>query len=474
MPKLLCLALLGLIVGLSVSLPPHAAALEVGFGVVDITPDVGGDKPVYIAGYGQNRRATGVHDPLYVRAVVFRDGDQKIAMLTADVVGLFYGTTKTIREKLDGFSYVLVSSTHNHEGPDTMGIWGPSPFRTGIDPDYMRRLIDACVQAVNEADAAAVAAEALYGTAEDEKLLRDSRLPIVYDPVLRALRFTPPGDASKTVGLVLQWNCHPEAMGGSNTEITADFNWATIARLEKKYQCPIVLFTGTVGGLMAPPRNVIQNEAGEYPGEGDFEYCRLYGEAVADLAIAAIESATPLQLTPFIVSARAISVPMTNPIYQMGRLVGIIDREGYVWTGDFREIGEPVTSKTANQTAAAETEVCYVRLGDLHVAGIPGELYPELVYGQYQDPLEPNVDFPDAPLEKPLVEILPGDKFLMIGLANDELGYIIPKRQWDDKPPFAYGRKERQYGEVNSIGPETAPILMQALEERVRDVTPVE
>ena len=25
---------------------------------------------------------------------------------------------------------------------------------------------------------------------------------------------------------------------------------------------------------------------------------------------------------------------------------------------------------------------------------------------------------------------------MIIGLANDELGYIIPKRQWDEKPPF--------------------------------------
>ena len=56
---------------------------------------------------------------------------------------------------------------------------------------------------------------------------------------------------------------------------------------------------------------------------------------------------------------------------------------------------------------------------------------------------------------------MPGEKFLLVGLANDELGYIIPKRQWDDEAPFAYGRSSKQYGEVNSIGSETAPIIMQ-------------
>ena len=29
-----------------------------------------------------------------------------------------------------------------------------------------------------------------------------------------------------------------------------------------------------------------------------------------------------------------------------------------------------------------------------------------------------------------------------------ELGYILPKRQWDEKPPFCYGRKSAQYGEA--------------------------
>jgi hypothetical protein len=53
----------------------------------------------------------------------------------------------------------------------------------------------------------------------------------------------------------------------------------------------------------------------------------------------------------------------------------------------------------------------------------------------------------------------------LICLANDELGYIIPKSEWDSAPPWSYGRDEPQYGEKNSAGPETAPILMRALRD---------
>ena len=71
-----------------------------------------------------------------------------------------------------------------------------------------------------------------------------------------------------------------------------------------------------------------------------------------------------------------------------------------------------------------------------------------------------------------MTKLLPGDKFLLIGLANDELGYIIPKRQWDHAPPFAYGRKKSQYGEENSCGPMMAGVLMGALEHRVNELAP--
>jgi hypothetical protein len=57
---------------------------------------------------------------------------------------------------------------------------------------------------------------------------------------------------------------------------------------------------------------------------------------------------------------------------------------------------------------------------------------------------------------------------MLIGLANDEVGYIIPKRQWDVVPPFCYKRKKPQYGEENSLGPDTAPVLCGVFKELVK------
>src|SRR5438105_4236219 len=66
-----------------------AAALEAGFGEADITPEVD-KKPVYIAGFGKNRKADGVHDPLMARAIVLAHEKVKIAIVSVDLVGLFH------------------------------------------------------------------------------------------------------------------------------------------------------------------------------------------------------------------------------------------------------------------------------------------------------------------------------------------------------------------------------------------------
>jgi hypothetical protein len=50
----------------------------------------------------------------------------------------------------------------------------------------------------------------------------------------------------------------------------------------------------------------------------------------------------------------------------------------------------------------------------------------------------------------------------VLGLCNDELGYIIPRSEWDETAPWAYGRTGPQYGEINSTGPMAAPTILGA------------
>jgi hypothetical protein len=330
-------------------------------------------------------------------------------------------------------------------------------------------LVDDCCNAVEAAGRSMVASNAYYGTAEDESLLNDSRLPKTFDGMLRAVRFRR-ADNGRDHVLWVQWNCHPEILGSRNQLLTADFPYATIAALEKQYGCEVAYFSGPVGGLMAPPRRN-DPEVERLP-DGDekaFLRAERYGQEVAALGAKATDAATPIELCPLAVAARPIAVPLANAHFHLARSLGVIRRKGVVWTGDFESYGPEGDASTA--ASAIETEVAYLRLGELHVAGIPGEIYPELVYARYPETPVEGVDFPEAPLERAVVDILPGERALILGLANDELGYIIPKRQWDVKRPYAYGLTEAQYGEINSCGPDVAAIISQALANRVAELS---
>jgi hypothetical protein len=113
------------------------------------------------------------------------------------------------------------------------------------------------------------------------------------------------------------------------------------------------------------------------------------------------------------------------------------------------------------------SELAVITIGPITFVTIPGEIYPELVNGPVESPI--GNDFGIHPLEVPVIrDLMPGKYKFILGLANDEIGYIIPKSQWDVKPPFTYGREKAPYGEVNSLGPETAGVIHQNLKELFR------
>jgi hypothetical protein len=448
-----------LFVVIATSATAQPVALSVGFGESDVTPDIQ-KGAVWLAGFGKGRKATGVHDPIMARAVVLGAEGKKIALVAVDVVGLFHEVAERVRGRLPGFDYVLVSSTHNHEGPDTLGLWGPNLFQSGLDRAYLKRVEDGIVQAVREADAGQQPAAGRIGTARAPELLHDGREPYVKHDELVALRFT--GAGNKDLGLVVQWNCHPETLDSKNTEVSADFVAATGAQLRERYRCPVVYLTGTVGGLMTSLHVDVKDDAGKLLADGTFAKTERYGRLVARLAEKALESAENVTLTPLEARARVVFLPLDNAFYQTAWKLGVLERRAYLWHGDpYR--AEPSASKDAgDKKLCIRTEVGLLRLGALEVAAIPGEIYPELVLGKVQDPADPGADFPQAAPEPGIYAQMKARHRMLIGLANDEIGYILPKRQWDEKPPFCYGRKKAQYGEVNSVGPEAGPILCEA------------
>ncbi len=354
------LASLPLLLLLGAALPAEKSAapvLTVGFAEVDITPDVKAKgKPVYLAGFGQKRKATGVNDPLMARAFVLSDGKRKVAVVSVDLVGFFLDNVEHVRKALPGFDYVLISSTHNHEGPDTLGLWGPSPLQSGVDRQYLALVEKRIAEAVRAADKARKPATARIGTVTAPELLHDSRMPLVKHDELVAPRFTD-AQSDKDIGAVVQWNCHPETLGSENTLVSADYVGYTCAHVKKALGCPVVYLTGTVGGLMTSLKVPVKDEKGKALKDGTFEKTKRFGELVGERSVKALKDSKAVNLTPITVRTKRVFLPMDNKIYLAARMIKLLNRDAYLWADD---MGKAMPVKTiagaSDNTASAVIE----------------------------------------------------------------------------------------------------------------------
>ena len=98
--------------------PSANGELLIGAAEVDITPPAGHR----MAGYFDERLATGTHDPLKAKAIVIQQGPETIALVFCDLVGLSLNVTTNARaqaERKTGIpvSHIVISATHSHTGP---------------------------------------------------------------------------------------------------------------------------------------------------------------------------------------------------------------------------------------------------------------------------------------------------------------------------------------------------------------------
>jgi len=446
--------------------------LRVGFARQKINPDLSDPKkPVWLAGFSQHRAATKIHDDLWAVGAVLDDGYSRIGIVVLDAIGFFHDDVIAVRKRLEAdwkLDYAIVSSTHNHSTPDLMGLWGPDILHTGVNPAYREQVIAAAVKALGEATRALQPAKVAFHELPTPPagLLTDTRKPEVYDCDLRVMHFTNPTNRA-TIGSIVGWANHPETPWGKNTEITADFCGYLRDGLENGISengrvlasgvGGIHLYVnGAVGGLMTthPRVSVHDPYLNSDFQEPTHEKTRTLGHQLVSRVLPALrDTNTPgTGQLPISIRARTIDIPLDNTGFLLAPVLGLLDR-GHVKWKTFR------------------SEVALITLGDASIACVPGEIYPELINGGVEK--APGGDFSIEPLEVPPIRaMMPGSLKFVFGLANDEIGYIIPKSEWDRKPPYLYGSEHGVYGEVNSTGPDTAMIIHEALRELCQRAQP--
>jgi hypothetical protein len=392
--------------------------MKIGYAQNVITPSL--DKPVYLAGFGNNRRATTIHDDLYVRALAIQDEKETIVLVALDLIGFFRSDVQDVIRRVQTSEFlknsevsVVIASTHTHHGPDTMGLWGPDDKTCGVDMEYMSALKQKIVDAILASLSTLQPASVKWTSVHVPGLAKNARNPEIVDDELTLAQFVSRDNISTYVTL-FNFPCHPEVLWEHNPNITSDYVGYLRDEVEKQTGAPCIFFAGALGGMMTPDVK-----------DHSFPEAEFMGKKLAEQGVKALRAVDSNQLSVISIEKKEIKAKLTNILYKLafGRklLPDVRDKQGYV-----------------------HTEVNLIKIGDLWLATVPGEMLPKL----------------GLSLKKQMLEA--GAKVAgVIGLANDELGYILPIE--DFKYPWNPFKPGKHYEETNSIGKEIASSVMEGI-----------
>lgn len=472
-----------------------SAPLKAGFAAVTITPEVpdrwtdanddaeynlkdgdtftdgngnGKFDPVWIAGFSNRRPANGVHDDTWARTMIVDDGKTRLAIVILDAIGFMNDDIVDIRKMIPaetGITYTIIASTHTHEGPDLLGLWSGTPFKDGFNKEYMKFVKGQVVKSVVEAakNIRPVKLEISQDLEGAIPLVKDTRKPEVFDSGLRLIKAIDK-ENGEVLGSLVAWGDHPETLWSKNLLVSSDFPHYVREGVEKGVfngdslmkagiggVC--VYSNGAVGGLMTthPSLPVKDPFTGKEFNEPTFEKTEAQGKQLSLLALNAMENpAETIDSAGISLVVRTVPMKIDNTMFKLGSMLGIMKRGTIGWM-------------------KMRSELAVIKFGPISLATVPGEIYPEILNGGIEAP-EGN-DFGIQPLEiPPIREMMPGKYKFVIGLANDEIGYIIPKSHWDVVAPYTYGRDNSPYGEENSLGPETAGVIHKNLQEMLGEL----
>ncbi len=434
----------------------------VGFAKEVLTPDDIDEETYYIAGYNTNNPAKSVLDDMYAKAVFLDDNSNRggVIVCAIDCVGLSRKDINDIRKiviesgKIPNLKSINICSTHSHSAIDTQGLWGKNFLSDGKNEKFMNSLKEKTAQAIISAYNARKDGALYFGTAEAGNLLIDTRNPDDFDSTVTRIRFEPADGSEDTY--IVNVACHAECLGARTTVVSADFP----AYMEKEIVkqtggANVVFINGAIGGLITCEKldEVLRNF------ELGLEYVKEFGKDMGEVVMS-INNEIALQ--PAInVKAKAIEIKCDNIALLLVRFLGVLNNH---------------IAKDEDKNISIISEVSYMELGNKQIGiyMIPGELSPELESGNFLSS-EESANKTEANY-KSLSEMAQCEHNFVLGLCNDELGYIIPENdfylhEWIPYFNNAVDESGREhYEETNSLGPQAAGAILDAMDELISSV----
>jgi hypothetical protein len=378
-------------------------------GKQDITPKT----PVFMAGYGMNRKSTDAHDPLMARCLVLETGKTRIAFVSCDLLGVPRYQIEKIRAMIKSVSpeHLFLSATHTHSGPDPLGQWGPDIQTSGVDQAWMTAFREGVAHLV---DSTALqlrpAAVKFADTTKVPRISKNIRVPRILDTELGVMQVVE-ASGGKPIATFVNYACHPEIMNMHH--LTADFPHWLYDTVEGAGGGVCLYLNGAQGGMVTADFDESTTPKGE-----NWQAAETIGTSLGKRVLELLEGVPAVRSVPITAARRVFEVPLDNPRFKA--LVAL-----------------KIFPKAEMKGPNLETEVCRITIGDAEFLTLPGEVLPNI--GFY------------------LKSLMHGRPKFLLGLTCDELGYILT--------PEDYGLELYQYEASVSVGSQLEPLMIRNLKE---------
>eukprot|EP00002_Diphylleia_rotans_P004070 TRINITY_DN1292_c0_g1_i1.p1 TRINITY_DN1292_c0_g1~~TRINITY_DN1292_c0_g1_i1.p1 ORF type:complete len:530 (+),score=101.89 TRINITY_DN1292_c0_g1_i1:694-2283(+) len=419
--------------------------------------------------------------------MAFRGADGKIFLtIGADVYMLFApdlkdfyaGLEARLPREIYAQLHVLVSATHNHEGPDTSGL-------SGINRDwyayFLNRMVETAMQAIERMEEVTLTvadADWMFG-------LGDRRDPRIVDPRLTVVQARAVADRNRVVGTFVQWGMHPEVTLGYGPKVpdaecaalgeapgcsangkylTADFPGYLYEYLSAQTnRAPVVYINGAIGAQIGP-HGPVWEVSERYPIVGDgsqvpdgatlvpknFRKALLIGRELAYAVVRTLQGprAASIPFGELQIRTEESFTYLTNLLFRAGMapsyrdptqplLIGYEMRDLYNCQkgvqpspetcvhDEFQTVPFPNYDLPVRKGDYAKVRVDVIKMGPVTFFSIPGEIAPEVVNGV-------PADFDDAAsvskyYQNPTQHAI-GSNYTIPGVMKDMLAcdYCIP------------------------------------------------
>jgi hypothetical protein len=410
-----------------------------GAAKANINPEL----PTHLYGYRDNLIATKIHDDLHVAALYLKNGKERLALLTYDVIVLNAALvdeiqTRCAKETGLPARAILTTVSHSHSTPMskkfTQKVKGAKQDRLNEINAFNALLIERSVEALKAAIGGAEPATCSYNTTRiRENLNRRAFFPsgqYFYQPKQKNLLplcdgivddelgvlFFKAAKREKFIATLVNYTAHPLTIGDSSTEVSADYPGVLKREVEANLGGVALFVNGACGD-----NHPLGAEAG-------LGRCERMGLALAEKALYHRWDAVTLDRTPIGSDYREVVLPA-------------LTKKQYAALPQNFSIPYRQPDKTVIKDGGFRTYISLWAIGPIVFVGVPGEITAELgLRLKWESPFA---------------------KTFVMFLATDHIGYI-PHRN-----AYAWGGYE-VFGSV--LAPSAGTRLCNAIIEAAEDL----